>query len=345
MSSSYFIYLLLHLLFPLVMLQNGITAVILVLIVTITVISRIFSKKLSREPAPIDYEYISNRHSAQLRNAAEQDEKNEKINESNRTAALKKKQDEYQPKIDACQKELDALILQRSELAAKLSDAGCLSNDDMELDILSFLIQQLEKHKADSVQDALQQYVCQPKYIYTGKDWDNLSAVSQLNAKSILELEKDLFDLFNVLAHTPDTDFLATNWLARICNESLYYDHKDPIKVQTNRDIRNKIGNVDNWYLSVAGLATSYISLACSFYSLAKRYTASPVYDKPFSAKLDESNILPPSSAKQKAFVDNITIAEERVKRAMFNKWQDQQECKEIIGRITDTLAQALSPK
>lgn len=315
--EPYFIYLLLHLLFPLVTLQKGVTAVTLVLIVAVTVISRILSKKLSREPAPIDYEYISNRYSTQLQKAAEQDEKNEKINESNRIAALKKKQDEYQPKIDACQEELDMLRQEKAELTRELSTMDCLGSKDKNVETVAFLIYQLENHRADSIKEALQQYDAnrKPKTVYSGEAWD-LTA-DPLSASEVIALENDLYDLLEVMANTRDEEKLVNNWFGKLCLQfSLGCVSSDPSEKAKNDVITRNMREPNSWYLNVAGLLQGYVGTNI----VMSMFSGHVSYLKEFPEALAQSEFRGAVTDRERQFVANATVVMKRLTDALYDR-------------------------
>lgn len=103
-------------------------------------------------------EKLTSDSNPEIVSARKLDAQNEKLNESNRTAALKKKEDEYQIKIENYKEELYALKVQKAELARELAAMDCLADSDKNSETVDYLIQQLEKHRADSIKEALQRY-------------------------------------------------------------------------------------------------------------------------------------------------------------------------------------------
>lgn len=123
--------------------------VLVVYIIAHYILKRIYKQKSDKLASDSNPEIVS---------ARKLDTQNQKINESNRIAALKKKQDDYQPKIEFCVKELLVLQLQHTALQKELAAMDCLADGDKNNKTVDYLIQQLENHRADSIKEALQQY-------------------------------------------------------------------------------------------------------------------------------------------------------------------------------------------
>lgn len=247
------------------------------------------------------------------------DEQNSKINEQNRLAAIKRKREECQPKIDACQAELRELEEQLQVCQKELDGMDVLPKKDMKTETVHFLIAQMEGRRADSIKEALQQYdasrrspapAASKPSKYTGKDWDLYSVT--LNGSTVAELEKDLCDLMYVLAHTTDQDALARTWFSNSCMMfTLAAVSQDTSAGQANNIISDKLSNSPSWILRATEVVRSTVGTNILTSLLCGGCTV--------SAKFQDAK-LRASTEREREFEKNAIVAVERLTNALYRR-------------------------
>lgn len=246
--------------YALYMTSSVVTCVILVATVVIIILSRIIRHQFEEEPQPIP---LTDDQMRQLREAKKADERNRAKNESNRNDALREKQQEYAPKINACKAEIQKLEKQQPQLEAEIDAIDGLSKMDKHPETIDFLIERIESRRADSLKEALQQYDAagRPKSTYYGRDWDLSKGIS---ASELPKFEDDLCELMEVLAHTDDSYEMTHNWFARHCmlfTQSVVTSD-DAVKESyevSSRVFKDNLKDNQSWIIKTAGILSARV--------------------------------------------------------------------------------------
>lgn len=252
--------------------------------------------------------------------AKNQDEMNRQTNESNRLDALRKKNEQYAPKIKACEAEIRKLERQQSQLEAELDAIDGLSKKDKHPETIDFLIERIESRRADSLKEALQQYDAagRPKSTYSGRDWDLSKGISD---DDLPKLEDDLCELMDFIAHTNNYDDRKRNWFARLCLLFTQSVVSSDAAVKENYGACiNTTDNSKSWIVHTAGVLSSCVGTDVFTSILSGRvvHTSRETFAK---CKPDR-----PLTAKEKKFMENATIVLDSLTYVLYDDFQKFQK-------------------
>lgn len=305
--------------YALYMTSSVVTCVILVATVVIIILSRIIRHQLEKEPQPIP---LTDDQMRQLREAKKTGERNRAKNESNRADALRKKQEEYAPKIKACEAEIQKLEKQKAQLEAEIDAIDGLSKKDKHPETIDFLIECIESRRADSLKEALQQYDAagRPKSTYYGRDWDLSKGIS---ASDLPKFEDDLCELMEVLAHTDDSYEMAHNWFARHCllfTQSIVTSD-DAVKKSyevSSRVFKGNLKGNQSWIIKTAGILSACVGTNI----LASILNGHVVRSDEGKKVLSQCESEKPLTAEEKVVMKNAYIILNRLTSVLYEKFK-----------------------